>query len=115
MTEKLVNPSLTSPPVPDPTILTTEQLLREVSTLREQFGREVADLKELTDIRHVGLDKALVLSNTNMLQQITHLGLLCDEKFNTIAIQFKERDTRVEQTAKDTKVAVDAALQADEK
>ncbi len=40
---------------------------------------------------------------------------LVAEKFNGISTQFKERDVRVEQTARDTKVAVDAALQAAEK
>ena len=35
-----------------------------------------------------------------------------DEKFASIGTQFKERDTRGEQTQKDSKVAVDAALQA---
>jgi hypothetical protein len=37
---------------------------------------------------------------------------LHDEKFNSIQKQFTERDTRTEQTYKDSKVAVDAALQA---
>jgi hypothetical protein len=43
---------------------------------------------------------------------LTHLQEICDEKFSSIAIQFKERDTRTESTQKDSKVAVDAALQA---
>jgi hypothetical protein len=34
------------------------------------------------------------------------------EKFNSIQTQFRERDTRAEQTSKDSKTAVDAALQA---
>lgn len=44
-----------------------------------------------------------------------NLGMLMQEKFDSIQVQFKERDVRVEQTARDTKVAVDAALQAAEK
>ena len=35
-----------------------------------------------------------------------------DEKFRSIGTQFIERDTRTEQTSRDSKVAVDAALQA---
>jgi hypothetical protein len=35
-----------------------------------------------------------------------------EEKFNSVQVQFAERDTRTEQTSKDSKVAVDAALQA---
>ena len=34
------------------------------------------------------------------------------EKFRSIEVQFKERDTRTEQTSRDSKVAVDAALSA---
>lgn len=44
-----------------------------------------------------------------------NLEKLTQEKFDSIQVQFKERDVRVEQTARDTKVAVDAALQAAEK
>jgi hypothetical protein len=40
------------------------------------------------------------------------LQRLHEEKFRSVAIQFVERDTRTEQTSRDSKVAVDAALQA---
>jgi hypothetical protein len=45
-------------------------------------------------------------------EKVEHLRSLHDEKFDSIATQFRERDTRTEQTSKDSKVAVDAALQA---
>ena len=41
-----------------------------------------------------------------------NLKTLHQEKFDSIATQFQERDTRTEQTSRDSKVAVDAALQA---
>ena len=41
-----------------------------------------------------------------------HLRTEHEEKFKSIATQFTERDIRTEQTARDSKVAVDAALQA---
>src|SRR5665213_462443 len=63
-------------PIPDPSTLTTAQLHRELSALRE-----------LIEARLDGTDKR-------------------------IEIQFTERDKRAEQTAKDTKVAVDAAFSA---
>jgi len=45
-------------------------------------------------------------------KQILQLQELHDEKFRSIGTQFSERDIRTEQTSRDSKVAVDAALQA---
>ncbi len=91
-------------PVPDPTILTTQQLLREMGSLNSLFTARLE-----------AMDKAIVLTNTNLLQQLVHLRELMDEKFVSVEKQFEERDTRVRETATATKVAVDAALQAAEK
>jgi hypothetical protein len=149
-------------PVPDPTVLTTQQL-----------QRELASLKEVVFTRLDGMDKAISLFNDNITRvptdtdkQISHLKELHgtmieaakehigsvlqpifvrldemsravrlvqdiadrfparvdekimalqgihDEKFHSIAVQFTERDARTEQTSRDSKVAVDAALQA---
>ena len=112
-------------PDPDPTVLTTAQLFRTVG-----------DLKQIIFIRLDAMDKAMTLFNENMTRvptavdkQVAQLAELVaakidvirqtfmtvEEKFASIGTQFKERDVRVEQTARDTKVAVDAALQAAEK
>ena len=45
-------------------------------------------------------------------EKINSLKDVHDEKFLSIGTQFKERDVRTEQSSKDSKVAVDAALQA---
>lgn len=45
-------------------------------------------------------------------RSIMQLNAVHAEKFNSIQTQFRERDTRAEQTSKDSKTAVDAALQA---
>lgn len=99
-----------SRPVPDPTILTTQQLNREISAL-----------KELMTIRHDGYDRAIELiqskadkepSVDNVVGRLEKIAAVTDEKFNGIEKQFAERDVRVEQTSRDSKVAVDAALQA---
>jgi hypothetical protein len=73
-------------PSPDPTLLTTENLRREVNTLREILEAKMDGLRELHE-----------------------------EKFSSIDVRFSERDTRTEQTSRDSKLAVDAALQAAEK
>jgi hypothetical protein len=92
-----------SRPVPDPTVLTTQQLQREIMMLRE-----------LVDTRFSGMDRAILLLQ-NMADKsptINEVYVKHEEKFNSIALQFVERDARTEQTSKDSKVAVDAALQA---
>src|ERR1035437_2788492 len=95
-------------PVPDPTVLTTQQLLREIATARE-----------VIETRLNGMDKAIELlqASSNRFpsfveQAVGRLQELHEEKFRSIEVQFKERDTRTDQTSRDSKVAVDAALSA---
>jgi hypothetical protein len=115
-------------PIPDPTVLTTQQLLRELTALKElvftrldgmdeatrliqaqqvrvptEVDRAVQNLRELLESRFVAFELRFEERNVEKLY---------DEKFHSIETQFKERDTRTEQTSKDSKVAVDAALQA---
>lgn len=70
-------------PIPDPTQLTTEALTREIAALKELVFLKIDDQREIQE-----------------------------EKFHSIQVQFKERDTRAEQTAKDNKSAIDAAFNA---
>lgn len=100
--------SATSVPIPDPTLLTTQQLIREINSLRE-----------VIETRLDGMDKAIQLLQATadkfpgrMDEKIASLKSVHDERFTSIEKQFVERDVRTEQTAKDSKVAVDAALQA---
>lgn len=72
-----------SRPNPDPTALTTEQLYRALSAEREVIESRMAGLLSLHD-----------------------------EKFQSIQKQFMERDTRTDQTTRDGKDAIAAALQA---
>jgi hypothetical protein len=72
-----------STPRPDPTILTTEQLHREISGLREF-----------------------------VLGEVRHVGELSDEKFSAVDAHFVAIAERMAEQKTDTKVAVDAALQA---
>lgn len=104
-----------STPRPDPTALTTVALHHEISTLKELF-----------ETRLNAMDKALTIFQDNLTRaptevdkQIGHLKSLTqetfktmDEKYTSVQIQFRERDARMDQQAKDSKVAVDAALSA---
>ena len=113
-------------PNPDPTTLTTQQLLREMGLLKEllvakfeEAVRQVATMREIIETRLDASDKALSLlkSETDKIpnsvdQKLGAVKEIIEEKFTSVALQFKERDVRTEQSNKDSKVAVDAALQA---
>lgn len=108
-----------SVPVPDPTVLTTQALLREIEGLRERATHDNTMLRELIEARLDGNDQAIVLLRSTIDKipvsidsAIKRLQDLHEEKFNSIQTQFKERDTRTEQASKDSKVAIDAALSA---
>src|SRR6185312_11794784 len=92
--------------------------------------RAIAGLRELIEARIHGIDHDLieihkVLDNRDSIikEQITHLrdltfgkieelSSVMIERFTGVAAQFSERDTRTDQRAGDTKLAVDAAFAA---
>jgi hypothetical protein len=104
-----------APPVPDPTVLSTDAIARAVKAERDYETAQLDVLRE----RLRGIDKATELLNetvnrvpTDVQREVSHLRELSNEKFNSIAIQFAERDTRSERESRDNKVAVDAAFAA---
>jgi len=97
-----------SRPTPDPTLLTISAIDRAVNSL-----------ERVIDTRLDAMDKALALFESSITRlptsvdtQVGHLKTLHQEKFLSVQKQFDERDVRTEQTSRDSKVAVDAALQA---
>ncbi len=97
-----------SRPVPDPTLLTTQQLLREM-----------CNLKEVIFTRLDAMDKAMVVFNANITRvptdvdkQVGQLKELHQEKFTGVEKQFAERDVRTRQDAQAGKDNIAAALQA---
>ncbi len=106
-------------PIPDPTVLTTQQLQREIFTARELVEVRIQGFRDTIETRLEGMDKAISLVHehsekipSQILSTVHQLQGLHEEKFRSIETQFVERDTRTEQTSRDSKVAVDAALQA---
>jgi len=95
-------------PVPDPTILTTQQLIREIATAREVIETRLNGMDKAIELLQAASDRYPAF----MQQAVGRLQELHEEKFRSIEVQFKERDTRTEQTSRDSKVAVDAALSA---
>lgn len=120
----------TSVPVPDPTVLTTAALIREIESLRERMTHDNTFLRELIEARLNGSDKAVELLRSmtdrtpaSITAAISQLQALHDEKFHSIEAlvdtrfdgidtQFLERDKRTEQLSLADKTAIAAALQA---
>lgn len=96
------------------------QLFQEnLTRVPTDVDKQVSQLGELLATRLDGMQKAADLVQANVdrhptlaEKQVQHLREVCEEKFSSIETQFLERDTRTEQTSRDSKVAVDAALQA---
>ncbi len=122
-----------STPIPDPTVLTNQAVAQATDTLRRELLAAVAllDAKlagqhDVMETRLTGMDSVIALVQVwrdgmpaNVDARIRQLELLLTERFNTmdvrfdgIAGQFKERDTRSERESRDNKVAVDAAFAA---
>lgn len=104
-----------SRPVPDPTLLTTEQLLREIANLRAIFEGQLDTLRE----RLGGMDRATELLGFGINRvpsavdtRVTALEDVIREQFRTVDQKFDDLQARTAEQKADTKAAVDAALQA---
>lgn len=109
-------------PVPDPTRLTAIA----VEAAKDDLRREIGAAREVLQARLDAMDKAIVLLQTildRMLPlaqaQVDHLQHLMNQRFDTheqrflgVTTSFAERDVRTEQSSHATKLAIDAALQA---
>jgi hypothetical protein len=106
-------------PRPDPTALTTAQLLRELASLREVLTARLDAMDQATRL----LAETVNRTPTVVQTAISHLKELHEERFrsteqvsqtrlNGIEQQFAERDVRTEQASIATDSALKAALQA---
>ena len=95
-------------PIPDPTLLTTEQQARGLTNLRELLETRLIAVEQSN--RHQFDDLRRVPTDTD--RQVAHLKELLNEKFNSVQKQFDERDIRSQASEDAAKVAVNAALQA---
>jgi hypothetical protein len=124
-------------PIPDPSLMTTAALSREIFTLRELLEVKLGSLnasleliRAVIETRLDASDQAIKLLQdsadrfpSRIDEKIRALKDVHDqkflsfegathEKFSSIEKQFKERDVRTDQAAGAVKIAVDAALQA---
>lgn len=95
-------------PIPDPTVLTMQALERAISTLKELTQTRLSAMDEATRILQARADK--VPNEVDV--KVLHLQALHDEKFKSIDKQFDERDTRTDQLAAASQLAIKDALQA---
>lgn len=95
---------------PDPTVLTTQQINERVNGLREVIEARLNGMDKAVDLLQKRAESSPSIAQVN--DAVICLAKLHEEKFGSIQTQFKERDTRTDQTSRDSKIAIDAALQA---
>jgi len=114
---------------PDPSALTTAQLLREIASLSERMEIRVdGEIKVLSaqlealeksitkaadDYTRVPTDVEKAVGNLQALHEVRFEGV--GVKFDAVQTQLAERDQKVSEVALATRTAVDAALAAAEK
>src|ERR1044071_7880502 len=98
-------------PIPDPTILTTQQLQREISALKEIIFTRLDANDKAVQLLHE--DVTRVPTDTD--KAIAHLKELHNERFEGIEKQFSERDTRMTRELEHNQTALEAALLSAEK
>ena len=94
-------------------------MYREINQVQALLHSEMEGLSgrldaRITSVDH-GLDRIRLLVDREpevTTQLVNNLKSIHEEKLSSIQVQFIERDVRTEQTSRDSKVAVDAALQA---
>jgi len=95
-------------PDPDPTLLTTQALLREIGSLKELFDTRFTGVEKTVEMMHQSLDNVHVMID----EKVQNLKDLTEEKFTGIGTRFAEARYLTEQTSRNDKLALDAALQA---
>ena len=101
-----------STPVPDPTVLTTQQLVREIAASREileaKYDTRLTAMDTATELNKQATDRIPML----ICEKVAALKTLHAEKFDGVEKQFMERDTRISEISVLNQKALDAALQA---
>jgi hypothetical protein len=106
-------------PVPDPTLLTTEQLLREIAALRELIFTRIDGMDTATALLSETVNRTPTIIQTEiahvrelMAGEFSRMAGLSEERLKGIELQFTERDVRTDQAAKAGRDALDAALKS---
>jgi Holliday junction resolvasome RuvABC endonuclease subunit len=126
----LDDPAKGNIPIPDPSLLTTEQLRRELSGLREVIETRLAGMDQATALQSSALktlidsgiearshfisdmDRQMSAQREYLLGEIQRVIAVSDERFVAVDTRFTERDTRAAETAAQSRISLDAALAA---
>ena len=95
-------------PDPDPTLLTTQALFHEIGSLKELFDTRFSGVEKTVEMMQQLLDGVHIMID----EKVKNLKDLTDEKFVGIGTRFAEARYLTEQTSRNDKLALDAALQA---
>jgi hypothetical protein len=106
-------------PIPDPTLLTTEALLREIGHLRDFNMAEIGRLEDRLDAYERTHETKHRERATEVESSIQHLTELAAERFAGVSdrfagiqLQLAERDSRIQESTQASKDAIAAALAA---
>jgi hypothetical protein len=117
-------------PVPDPTRLTTQLVDRTISAFREVYDVRLAEMDKAIvlaaaqvnkvpqddAVRHgqlrAEIDRQTTALREVILGQIENIRNVTAEKFEAVHIRIEERDIRVEQSAQENRLSLNAALAA---
>ncbi len=102
-------------PIPDPTVLTTQQLQREIAASRDLVEVRIEGIREVFETRLEAMDKAVQLFAPEASDMFRQLRELHGERFASIEKQFIGWDARISEATAASQKAIDAALQAAEK
>lgn len=106
-------------PIPDPTALTAKLVASAIDDFRREIETRFNAMDKASNLLRDDyvrvptlLDRAILNLRELLEGKIDRLGAETIERFLGVAAQFSERDTRTDQRAGDTKLAVDAAFAA---
>ncbi len=99
-------------PIPDPTVLTTQQLQREIAASRDLVEVRIEGIREVFETRLEAMDKTVQLFAPEASDMFRELH---GERFASIEKQFIGWDVRISEATAASQKAIDASLQAAEK
>lgn len=100
-------------PVPDPTVLTTQQLYREIAALRELFETRFTEYDKAITILQTTTGRSPTPGEIDL--DLTNFKVLVNQKFEGVKDTIDQRDIRLGQAEQAAKDAVTTAFTGSEK
>lgn len=97
-------------PIPDPTKLTTEVLMREISRVEAGLGEAILKLKEFHELDRRRLEEVADATVKDMVNRIDCVEEIIGEKLTAVQLQFDLVERQRRESKQDNQTALDAAL-----